>query len=63
MLNSRLDFIEMKTNFASKFTIELEDLRVKIRKYEVTKTLINYYNTLLKKNLPTLPIDRLLFKT
>ena len=53
MLNSRLDFIEMKTNFASKFTIELEDLRVKIRKYEITKTLINYYNTLLKKNLPS----------
>ena len=47
----------------SKFTIEVGDMRIKIRKYEVTKELMDYYNTSLKKNLPTLPIDRSLLKT
>ena len=58
------DFCIMQSSAnTAKYKIEVEELRIKIRKYEVTKELMNYYNNSLKKKLPTLSIDRSLLKT
>lgn len=57
-------FCLMQPTFnTGKYTIEVDDLRIKMRKYEVTNALSDYHNNSLKKSLPTLPIDRSILKT